>query len=538
MLINPFLPKKYLVIDDFGEMRNMIKGLLRTLGASDIDGARNAREALQLIREQRYDVVLCDYNLGAGQNGQQFLEEVRHRNLIDLSVVFIMITAENTRDMVMAAVEYEPDSYLSKPFTKDLLGTRLNKLFERKDDLLPVYTALRHSEYKKALTLLEQKIASKPKNLPYLIRLRADSYYDVGLVDKAGEFYQKLLNARDLPWARLGLGKVQFKKKAYDEAAKHFRYLVKHTPSLIIAHDWLAKTQRAMGLVREAQDTLQNAVKLSPKVMNRQQALGELAMQNEDYELAESTLTKAAQLGKFSVYNNPQLHANLAKTKSATGKHDEALQIIEGIGKNFEAVEAKFFAVNAEAIVRQNQGDEQAASSCMEKAQQLHQSLGSQVSPETTLELAQTAAQLGQKEVAQDLLESAVRNNHENEEILQRTAQVYQQTGLSEDGAATVNAIRQEVIEMNDRGVKLIAENHYPEAIELFTQAAQSLTGNLVINLNAARALVLQMENAGPHYGNMKTAREYIDRARRLAPGDQRVATVLKRYAKLASNNR
>lgn len=538
MLINPFLSKKYLVIDDFGEMRNMIKGLLRTLGASDIDGARNAREALELIGEQRYDVILCDYNLGDGKNGQQLLEEVRHRNLVDLSVVFIMITAENTRDMVMAAVEYEPDSYLSKPFTKDLLGARLNKLFERKDDLLPVYTALRHSDYAKALKLLEQKIAAKPRNLPYLVRLRADTCYQAGLVDKAGAYYQQLLDARDLPWARMGLAKVQFQKKAYDEAANHFRYLIEHTPSLMIAHDWLAKTQRTLGQAREAQETLQNAVRLSPRVMNRQQALGELAMQNQDYELAESTLARAVQLGKHSVYNNPQLHANLAKTKSVSGKHDEALKVIDGIGKTFDVADAGFFAASAEAVVRRNQGDQQAAAACLEKAQQLHQELGNQVSAEASLELAQTAAQLGQTQVAQQLLDNAVRNNHDNEEFLARTTELYEQSGLSEDAAATVNAIRQEVIEMNNRGVKLIAENHYPEAIELFTRAAQSLTGNLVINLNAARALILQMESTGVRYDSMKTAREYIDRVRRLAPGDQRVDTVLRRYAKLASSNR
>ena len=78
MLENLFGPRAYLVIDDFGEMRNMIKGLLRTLGASNIDGARNAKEALALIENTRYDVIMCDYNLGNGRNGQQLLEELRH----------------------------------------------------------------------------------------------------------------------------------------------------------------------------------------------------------------------------------------------------------------------------------------------------------------------------------------------------------------------------------------------------------------------------------------------------------------------------
>jgi hypothetical protein len=40
------------------------------------------------------DVVLCDYNLGDGKNGQQVLEETRVRNLMLPSSVWLMVSAE------------------------------------------------------------------------------------------------------------------------------------------------------------------------------------------------------------------------------------------------------------------------------------------------------------------------------------------------------------------------------------------------------------------------------------------------------------
>ena len=129
--------KRFLIIDDFGDMRTMIRHMIESYGATEIDMASNGKEAVRLMARHRYDIVLCDYNLGEGQDGQQILEEARHRRLIGLAALFIMITAENTSQMVMGAVEYYPDDYLSKPFNKLVLKTRLERLLARKGDLTP-----------------------------------------------------------------------------------------------------------------------------------------------------------------------------------------------------------------------------------------------------------------------------------------------------------------------------------------------------------------------------------------------------------------
>lgn len=101
MFEDPLAAKSYLVIDDFGDMRTMIKGLLRWLGTNDIYAARDGKATVGLMEKRGYDVVLCDYNLGVGKDGQQVLEEARKRQLINIATVFVMITAENSRDMVM-----------------------------------------------------------------------------------------------------------------------------------------------------------------------------------------------------------------------------------------------------------------------------------------------------------------------------------------------------------------------------------------------------------------------------------------------------
>jgi CheY-like chemotaxis protein len=95
-----------------------------TWAPSHIDQASSGGEAIALLTKIRYDVVLCDYNLGEGKNGQQVLEEARVRNLLLPSSVWMMVSAEKSVESVMGAAEHQPDAYLIKPITEGVLLTR------------------------------------------------------------------------------------------------------------------------------------------------------------------------------------------------------------------------------------------------------------------------------------------------------------------------------------------------------------------------------------------------------------------------------
>ena len=110
--------KRFLVVDDFSDFRSSVKAMLTQMGAQHIDVAASGAEAIALCGKTRYDIILHDYNLGDGKNGQQVLEELHQRKLIGPHCIFVMVTAESSQAMVMAALEYEPDAYLTKPFNR------------------------------------------------------------------------------------------------------------------------------------------------------------------------------------------------------------------------------------------------------------------------------------------------------------------------------------------------------------------------------------------------------------------------------------
>lgn len=535
LLKNPFASKSYLVVDDFGDMRSMIKGLLRSLGADDIDAARDGKEAVALMEKRHYQVVLCDYNLGKGKDGQQVLEEARKRRLINVATVFVMITAENSRDMVMGAVEYEPDSYLSKPFTKDLLRTRLEKLFQRKADLQPVNAALEKNDYAQAISLIEQRLGEQPKNAGELLKLQAETYLRAGNHERALKMYESQLASRDLPWARFGLGKVQYAMRQFALAKQTFEHLLETNKTFMAAYDWLAKSQSALGCFDDAQTTLSAASALSPKAIQRQHALGELALQNEDFATAEQAFGNAVKLGTHSVFNHPSLYAGLAHSKSSQGRHDEAMQVVSEIDRKFDDETARFYAATAEAVVKQQSGDAAGAGEAMQRAEEIHSRNADTLPASLSLDLAKTASTLGLKEKANDILRAAVQNNHDDEDFMVVAAGAYRAAGLSDDPEKLIRGLRQDVVKMNNKGVSLIKERHFDEAIDLFREAAEGMPGNKVINRNMALACVMKMEDMGVDEESMTLARKFLDRTGKLTTNDTKLAEVARRFTLLLS---
>jgi CheY-like chemotaxis protein len=297
-----FLEKKFLVIDDHAEFRTAIKRMVEAFGAVDIDTSSNGEDAVSMIKEKYYDAILCDYNLGEGKDGQQVLEEGKYSGAINESQIFILLTAENTADMVMGALEYEPDTYLIKPFTKEMVYERLTKAIEHKQELIEIYRAIEGSDPQTALAICDKKIAAGGKLVLSCLKIKGKQLIFLKRYEEAMSLYSSLLEARNLMWAFLGFGECFFYKEMYEEAIVQFEKILKENPNCVEALDWIAKANFARGKKIEAQKILEQSVALSSKAILRQQFLGDVALENEDFDVAEKAFKSAVSLGKYSCY--------------------------------------------------------------------------------------------------------------------------------------------------------------------------------------------------------------------------------------------
>ncbi|MCP3671697.1 MAG: response regulator [Gammaproteobacteria bacterium] len=519
---------RFLIIDDYADMRGVLRNMLLSFGVVGIDSVSNGKEAIHNIETQRYDVILCDYNLGEGRDGQQVLEEIRHRKLIGVSTIFIMVTAENTRVMVMGAVEYEPDSYLSKPFTKDLLGQRLSNLLNMKADLVEIEHAIDAYDFDLANRLIDIKLEQKSRNHNILVRLKAELAIQERNYKEAAKIYENILSNREIVWAKLGLGKAKYYEEDYIEAKKIFSELIRDNERFMAAYDWLAKTQQMLDELKDAQEVLRKGVTLSAKAIPRQQALAELAMRNGDEKTAEKALGQAITLGKHSIYKHPSMFSNIAQLKAKRGLHDEAKWYVKEIAKNFkDDQEGKLYTAISNSLILE---DAEAAKKNMQIASDLFHELDGQVSPQIAVDMAKACSHSGNEEMAKEILHQAASNNHTDAEALRDISDTMGDLKLEKDPKKIISKIKNKVVALNNDGAKLVRSGKLAEAMQLFEEAAEGMPANIVVNLNAARTFLMFMEQTGPTMQLANKLHKFLSRVEGVEP-DNRAFLRLKKRA-------
>ncbi len=116
-----------LVVDDFPTMRKIIRNLLDQLGFNNISEAEDGSDALRKMRDMSsrglFGLVISDWNMEP-MTGLQLLKEVRADNVLK-ATPFIMITAENKTENVVAAKQAGVNNYIVKPFNAATLKSKI-----------------------------------------------------------------------------------------------------------------------------------------------------------------------------------------------------------------------------------------------------------------------------------------------------------------------------------------------------------------------------------------------------------------------------
>lgn len=117
--------KRILVADDDVEMRNLLSTGLEALGYKNFFVVCDGREALEALRLNDFDLVICDWIMPHLQ-GIELLRLMRADKKWK-RVPFIMVTAEATSEDIELAVDMGCTDYIIKPFDFYVLEQRITK---------------------------------------------------------------------------------------------------------------------------------------------------------------------------------------------------------------------------------------------------------------------------------------------------------------------------------------------------------------------------------------------------------------------------
>lgn len=116
-----------LVVDDHRDMITILRFALKTLGFTKIDEAAHGADALRLLAQRDYRLVISDLRMEP-VDGLELLRSVRRADGSS-KMPFILMTADKDQDVIHQAKAEGANHFLPKPFNVDLLRDRIERVF-------------------------------------------------------------------------------------------------------------------------------------------------------------------------------------------------------------------------------------------------------------------------------------------------------------------------------------------------------------------------------------------------------------------------
>lgn len=517
---SPYAKMQALIVDDFESFRITLSKMLQEFGVGTVDSVPSSNEALRYCNAKVYDIILCDQNLGKGKTGQQVLEVLRHKPTLNSDSLFLLVSAESNKNIIMAAYDYEPDAYLTKPITGQTLGQRLERLFKQRIALAPIYKALKEKQFDVVVELCEAEINSGNRYAGPCQKILGRIFLQIGEFEKAENLYRNILDLRQLDWAMLGM--AQAKKMQGDSlsAQQWLEEIIQFNPLCLKAYDLLAEILAERADYQGQQKIMQQAVDISPLSILRQQVLGDVGFKNNDLLSAANAYRKAVKLGENSCHDNVKFHENFARAGIQLAKLDknlaapilrDALRVVAEMPLRFGKTNAsKMSSYLLESQLLIASGEERRAADSLVSAQKIIHSDESAVNLELKIELVRTLRELGNKDESEKIIAELLEEYADNEDQLQKIDCL-----LDEPCSAKNKAL---VAQINKNGIAFYEAKNFVRAVDCFTSALQDFPQHIGLRLNLVQALMEQAKQESDKQQLVIGMQQTMDYIRKIIP--------------------
>ncbi len=119
-----------LVVDDAPFIRDLVKKALRSqFPGIRTEDAVNGRKAQQMLARERFDLILCDWEMPE-MSGLELLTWCRTQDAL-MAVPFIMVTSRGDKENVVQAIQAGVSDFIGKPFSNEQLTSKVRKALGR-----------------------------------------------------------------------------------------------------------------------------------------------------------------------------------------------------------------------------------------------------------------------------------------------------------------------------------------------------------------------------------------------------------------------
>ncbi|ALS98564.1 response regulator [Lacimicrobium alkaliphilum] len=297
--------KRVLVVDDQRPFLILLRGIMNNLGAQSVVVVQNGESAIAACRHEKFDIIISDLHLGSDKkNGYQLLEELRIRKLIRPTTVYIMVSADSDRPMVLGSIEKQPDDYIIKPFSQAQLHNRIAKAYHKRISLRHVYDKAMNGDNDGAIAACRTLISTHRKYSRACAAVLTDLLWREKRYDEALNLLESLSQSKALPWVTIALARTHLLRNNTKKAMFFARKICMQRLFMVDGLDLLAQAHMQSESLDEALDSIQKALAMAPYSLTRQFLGCEIARLAGDYEMAKNCCQAILEQSKKSVHRS------------------------------------------------------------------------------------------------------------------------------------------------------------------------------------------------------------------------------------------
>jgi len=117
-----------LVAEDNMDSANLLMDILQDMGVKNVDLAKDGMEAFDKMKSQRYDLILCDWDMPE-LNGLEVHAKAKASKILG-SAYFMMVTAVSEAARIREAIQQGVNDYIVKPIDIDVLENKIKNCLE------------------------------------------------------------------------------------------------------------------------------------------------------------------------------------------------------------------------------------------------------------------------------------------------------------------------------------------------------------------------------------------------------------------------
>ena len=305
----------------------MLREAVSSLGPVQVVSSDNATDAIEDLRAERFDVVICGHVPGPGYDTVTLLERIRTLHLLPRTGTLVAVTASRTQRDVISLAAQAPDLCLIKPISPSELRLRLAEAIMQKQPLESVSEEIDAGDVRAAI---EQTLAlgsGRTELKRSALRMLCEALLEQRDPIRAEEVIDLASAFGDAPWMMLARARVRALQGQQAQARTLLEQLVRERPEFIASYEELAAIEAELGEFPSAVRHLEEANARAGFSIGRFRRTGELAIRSGELGVAESALDRLlGRVGSSELAEGGDYIA-MVDVLAARGKLDRAGQV-------------------------------------------------------------------------------------------------------------------------------------------------------------------------------------------------------------------